>query len=464
MSQNYKFRIFNQEDQKMRSKFTAALSILMAIAIIALSAGKAAAIPAFARQNSTECSTCHTIFPELNEYGEVFYKNSFVMASNKLAEKKAAQAHDNTPEGIKISGVPLYFPASVTVTQNLAYDDKALDGDKLDLASRAVVLEAGGSYNEDAGFFLSYNLYTQGIYEPKTGNTPLNNTPQLNEAFVVWRHALDTPVNIKAGRMKPKLSLWKSSNKSAISTYAPLIYKVGDSPFYIDAPEDAIEANAILANRFFVAGGVVDRNGQNSKEGYGHISVKIGGADLVGNEPAGDFDNPNFWDFASLTIGAYGYSGKITTTANPIAKDKNNYYRAGVDADFISGRFRARAGAVWGEDSNPFLAATIDPSSSIAAPTNVKSTVVSAEGQYLLGSTVLAAIRYEYQDSGPVKYSPDPDQSPVLINIKSGKTHRYIPSITFAPKQSIKVALEYKYEDTPVGKNNVVDLGLVFSF
>src|SRR5579859_7150755 len=35
------------------------------------------AIPAFARKYQTACSTCHSNYPELNDFGEAFKKNGF---------------------------------------------------------------------------------------------------------------------------------------------------------------------------------------------------------------------------------------------------------------------------------------------------------------------------------------------------------------------------------------------------
>ena len=35
------------------------------------------AIPAFARKYQTACSTCHNDFPQLNDFGEAFWKNGF---------------------------------------------------------------------------------------------------------------------------------------------------------------------------------------------------------------------------------------------------------------------------------------------------------------------------------------------------------------------------------------------------
>jgi hypothetical protein len=80
------------------------------------------------------------------------------------------------------------------------------------------------------------------------------------------------PVNIKAGRFEPKLSLWKSKDNITVSALAPAAYSVGASQFRLDGPEDGLEANAVIGNRLFAAAGVVNRKGQNTKEGYGHLS------------------------------------------------------------------------------------------------------------------------------------------------------------------------------------------------
>ncbi|HET9992610.1 MAG TPA: hypothetical protein VFQ65_28950, partial [Kofleriaceae bacterium] len=37
----------------------------------------ASAIPAFARKYGTSCTTCHTVYPKLNPFGEAFRRNGF---------------------------------------------------------------------------------------------------------------------------------------------------------------------------------------------------------------------------------------------------------------------------------------------------------------------------------------------------------------------------------------------------
>lgn len=418
-----------------------------AFVLTAIWVDRADAIPAFSRQHKTECSTCHTIYPELNEYGEAFLKNAYVYSGRTQAGPEAETAgggekagngtgareeRGKVSEGIWLSGIPETIPISFAASLNLAYDEQPANGDKLDLSTRALVLNAGGAFRDKAGFFVTYTAYSEGNFVPSSSNTPLNNTPNIGELFFVWRHALDTPVNFRVGRFEPKLSLWKSKNNVTVSTFAPLVYRVGDSLYTVSAPEDGLEANAVIGSRLFVAGGVVNRKGQNTKEGYGHLSYKFGGADFLGHEPAIDLDSESIWDYFSATVGAYGYHGR-----NALNNIGNYYYRTGVDLDLLYKRLRVRLAGVGGWDGNPNYLTTKAP---------LRSLVLASEAEYLFGSKVIGAFRYEYQDDG------------------AGITRRYIPTVAYAPLQNTKLTLEYRFEDAPLDTDSIALLGLTFGF
>jgi hypothetical protein len=430
---------------------------LFAALLLSLSCtDRADAIPAFSRLHKTECTTCHTIYPELNEYGEAFLKNSFVYMGKPADRKKGegaspgggdkGEGSDSTKdmknEGLWLAAIPEILPVSLTASLDIAYDNNPPNGDKLDLTTRSLVLQAGGAFRDKAGFFLNYNLYSQGRYDPLSGNVPGNNTPDIRELFLIWRHALNTPINLKFGRLEPKLSLWKRSNKITVSSLATTAYKVGRSPFSVDATEDALEANAVLGSRLFVAGGVVDRNGQNTKEGYGHLSYKFGGADYLGNEPEIDLDKESIWDYLSVVVGAYGYGGRNASLIGSLSDEINSYYRAGVDIDLVYKKLRMRLSGVKGKDTNPdFLAQAVE----------INSVVLASEAEYLFDTNLIGVFRYEYQDDG------------------AAITRRYIPAVAYAPLQNTKFTLEYKYEGvasyrTAGSINRIALLGAVFSF
>lgn len=418
------------------------LSVCFAL-LLSLIASSAYAIPAFTRQYKTECSTCHTIFPELNETGDAFYKNSFVLTgSNAPSSKKGAPRKESANEAAVLSSIPEVLPISFSAGQNFVYDPDAVD--PYDFNTRFFTLHAGGSFRDKAGFFATYFAYSQGAYEPTRSNTPGNNQPNIGELFLQWRHAFDTPLNIKIGRFEPKLSLWKSTDRATPTFLAPLHYTVGNSRFSVDSTGDAVEGNAVIGNRLFIAGGVVDRNGQDTKEGYGHVSVKIGGTDFLGYEPEVDFDSDSIWDYLSITLGGYAYFGRNGLVQEGKAISKNDFYRAGADIDILYKRFRLKGSGVKGKDSNPLL--------TVVDSEDQDSLVLASEAEVLIGSSIIAAARYEYQD----------DETAVI--------RRYIPALTFAPLQNTKLQLEYKYEeitDTPVSDKEINRTGqfnVIFAF
>ncbi|WP_136514690.1 cytochrome C [Geomonas edaphica] len=427
-------------------KHTSAVMFFLGISLAPLLVpGHADAIPAFSRQHKTECSTCHTIYPELNEFGDAFLKNGYVWPHKKGEASKGTEAAGN--EWAVISGLPQQIPISLTASADLAYDEDAADGNKLDLSARSITLQAGGSFRDLVGFFATYNLYSQGMQRASILTTPAENTnvppgnsPDLDELFLVWRQAAGTPVNVKVGRFEPKLSLWKKSNRILpVPSYASTTYRVGFSPFSSDATEDGVELNALLGNRLFVAAGVVDRNGQDREDGYGHISYKIGGTDLKGQEPEVDLEHDSIWDFLSVTLGGFGYWGQNGEfDGDGIARNLNNFRRIGAEADILYKRLHLKGSGSFGRDSNPYF--------SLFA-TSVDSRAYTLEGEYYLGAPVnlVPLVRYEYLNAG------------------YGAIKRFTPALAYAPLQNLRLSLEYTHSIAPEGTGNIAFASIAFS-
>jgi hypothetical protein len=410
------------------------------------------AIPAFTRAHKTECLTCHTIFPELTEQGENFKKNSFVWLETKGAEKpgekkdakKDGKKGLNEREYLILSSLPEYLPLSVSGAFNASYDDKRFDdGNKFDFVTRAIVLQGGGSFNDILGFWLSYNLYTSGPFDPTTNGSnmnpgvPKNNLPDLNDAYVQARHIFGTPINFKLGRIHPSLSLWKGTNKTSMANMATTSYRVGSSPYYVDAAADGIELNTILGGRVFLAGGTVKRKDQRNLEGFGSVQLKLGGADFEGREAPVNFDEESIFDILSITLGAYGFAGNNNVGAD---RQLNVYHRYGFEGDVRYQRYRLKLASVFGEDDNSILDGTAH-----GPLINKRSRVFSAEGLYLIGSSIIPSFRYEFEDNG------------------SSVTRRYIPAVAYAPLQNGKLVLEYKHESSTTDRG-LVNLGFTASF
>ncbi len=84
--------------------FAVACALLaLAPAAQALPGGKILAIPAFARKYGLPCSACHTAWPELNNFGQVFRDNGYQLMNDR-----------DSP----IWQNPAYFPITIRITPN----------------------------------------------------------------------------------------------------------------------------------------------------------------------------------------------------------------------------------------------------------------------------------------------------------------------------------------------------------
>jgi len=486
------------------------LRALCAVGVLLLLSNEAHAVPAFARAHKVECTTCHTIAPELNEYGDAFLKNSYVYIgknlkttkksalpppaahvpsaageaasaeapvvrgegdADKLSKLKAGamgagaipqaaaepapavaaadDATENQAEGMILAGIPEQLPVSFTGSINYFTGDRrnmGTGGNDVDFAARSFKLHAAGNFRDKVGFFVTYVAYSEQETGGNTSVIPSNNKTDINEFFLQWRQALGTPINVKIGRMQPKLGLWKTNNKlSVTNNYLPYTYTVGQqSAFAIEQPQDAIELNTVLGKRFFGAAGIVNRKGQNQKEGYGHISYKFGGADYLGNEPNVDLDKEeSIFDFLTLTTGAYGYYGQNgkSNSTDP----RNTYFRAGLDSELLYKIYRLRLLANIGEDDNVFLAAK--PWSKVISKS------AACEGEVTLLVNLIAAARFEFLQ-----------QESAEVSFKNIYSRRYIATLGYTPIENLKLSTEFKYEIGQSDINRIGTVGATFSF
>ena len=70
-----------------RNPHLAGLPALLLLSIL-FSAKESGAIPAFARQYGTSCSTCHIDFPKLNDFGKAFKDAGFKFPNDDAAMLK----------------------------------------------------------------------------------------------------------------------------------------------------------------------------------------------------------------------------------------------------------------------------------------------------------------------------------------------------------------------------------------
>ncbi|PNU21507.1 cytochrome C [Geothermobacter hydrogeniphilus] len=371
-----------------------------------LSATPARAIPAFARQYKTECKTCHTVFPERNEFGDAFEKNGFIwpgkVHSQPQVKTTLSPAERQKAEAMYNSGLPEQLPVSLLAQHDVTYNSDAQPNFDLD-AETELEIFAAGNFRNQVGFWAEYN------FEPdKT----------TGEIYLQLQQPYNLPFNVKLGEFKPKLSIWKANDRPSLSKFGYNGMKVGNNDFEIAGEQGAVELNGVLGSRLFVAAGVTNgpdpKSANNGKDYYGHISVRIGGTDFLGKEPEVDLDHDSVWDYLTLTIGSFGYFGSN-------ADGVNDFYRAGLESETLYKRLRVRVSGIYGRDDDPS-----------GTGVSVDSRFALAQVEYLIGSGLMPSMRFEFQDID-----------------EEGITRRYIPGISYALLQNVRFAVEYLHETTP---------------
>jgi len=261
---------------------------------------------------------------------------------------------------------------------------------------------AAGNFHNQVGFWGEYGFSNSSI----------------GDLFLQFRHLYGLPVNVKIGKYKPTLSLWKANDRSSLSGFGQNSLRVGDNPFRLSGRQATVELNAVLGSRVFVAAGVTNGSESNKEENrknyYGHLSARVGGTDFLGKEPEVDLDHDSVWDYLTLTFGSFGYVGTSDAGAN-------DFYRLGLEGEALYKRLKMRFSSIYGHDDDPS-----------ATGVSAKSHFYLAQAQYLIGSSVIPSVRYEFQDI-------DGD----------GITRKYIGGVSYALLQNLRLALEYVHKDAP---------------
>jgi hypothetical protein len=435
------------------------LAIALGIAAVLLPAGKAQAIPAFARLYKTECNTCHTIFPDRKPFGEAFRRNSYVWPG-KLPEQmqeevqytprktaafqgmsSSGQEKPKPQAGKWLTAIPDQVPISLWVNHDLVYNKRATRT-TTDLATGTSATVPATEFDLDG--LTELEMFTGGSFRGKAGWwAEYNFAPDhdIGEVYIQLRHLLGSPVNFKVGRFKAKLSLWKDNDSATISDYGFNDYVVGavntaagqltGNPFTITQEKGGLELNSLVGNHIFLAGGIQTppEKTVNGPFYYGHAELRFGGVDLAGNDPEVSLESESIWENLALTFAGFYYNGtslneKLDPTSNAFLKFKNNFYRAGVESDILFKNLRFRLSAIQGEDKNPQGPDGLGVSE--------RSRFYTAQGQYIFLRDMLVAMRYELQE---IEHE--------------GNTRRFIPTYVFAPWQNVRVALEYVHEIDP---------------
>jgi hypothetical protein len=330
------------------STFPRAAPLLAVMAVVCLAATDAFAIPAFARRYETSCTTCHTVFPRLNPFGEAFRRNAyrFPGGGDATAEKEeplplGSDAHkDLYPNAVWPGQLPRTVPIS------LIFDGKVATGphpeEHQEMAGMTmtgpagpnspnlaelgghVMLRTGGTIGNLASFFGGVDF---GGHEPVSVE---------RASFTLTPLESPTDLQIKVGRFEPDFHGVSIHRGLMMHQLRLTTMFVGNSAFAPEMAVNGLQASGLIGGRFgWNAGAVESASGNISwqKDYYGRVEGKIGGMRLDGLHA--DATN-KAWQERSITLGGgYWLGTDAINDDNGVFAHNEMLWRAGADAHVI---------------------------------------------------------------------------------------------------------------------------------
>jgi hypothetical protein len=290
-----------------------------------------AAIPAFARKYGLPCSACHTVWPELNNFGQVFRDNGYQLRNDR-----------DSP----IDQSPAYWPIAVRITPQLHMERTthqpvdAVPGDAESGPAERTLRQQGfdlsgmdilmlGTLYKDISFGVIPSSDNQGAFH-------------LEAAYVRFSNLLQSSwVNLKAGKFEldnlvsEKRELLLSANGGFYQSYH--FVPAGDvTSFGLGDNQLGVELSGHSANSY-------------TRYGVAVFSGSDGEAGLpAGRGYDGAFTFSQAFEAGALglqRLGAYAYLGRRPTAFETAAgvpvpgsgTNDKSFYRVGAAGDFFLG-------------------------------------------------------------------------------------------------------------------------------
>lgn len=392
-------------------------SLLLILSFVVL-VPDAGAIPAFARKYKTSCTTCHVAIPKRNAFGEAFRRNGYQIPGGDERYIKeepislGAEAwKEMWPDAIWPGEIPGTVPFSAYVHQRFVWDNAKNDRE-FD-APHEFELLAGNTLGRNIGFFGEWVFFEKG-----------QNSPGLKRFFIQFTNLLENRIgkglSLRVGRFEPGIADgYKDADRITMEHPITLDYRV-TSAFRIRDAQSGIEITGVPHRSFEYVIGMVNGQGvtvndpNNERDYYARVGFKFGGMGLDGSGAPDELRiSDNFVD-DSFMVGLYGYRGSAVLTSQG-GDFENEFDRIGVDARLNIGRTYLLAGAVRGNDDNPFNTAVRD----------VDSTAWFVEADRIFKPWLIGVLRYERLQ---IDSKPDVTQ--------------LVPNLTILARANIRLSLE----------------------
>lgn len=426
------------------------------------SSPKANAIPAFSRKYQTSCTTCHSNFPELNDFGEAFKKNGFKFPKDDenfvkeppvlLGAKAQKEAF---PKAVFPGEIPGSIPISLRYSGFAAYNSKrpfALGGfvPRTELFNpNTFTIIAAGSFGPNISFWVDDDISTGGSGAAGGLGDGYLKVNDIGHYFRLPKNAL----NVRFGQFELDLPFTQARtiNLTDYDVYdqASIAGPLGttSNPFLFGAPQRGIEFGGYPNNGNF-AWSVAFVNGsndtpavRNSKDVYVRVSQRFNlerDPDIRKEVQAAGPTGPR--DHTSLRLGAFYYYGRNALNVNhalfpeapALGTAREPFYRVGGDFRFKYRKFELYGLGMYGHDTN---LVPNESETGFVRATPVTFTGGFVQAQYWVYPWLIGIMRYDLVNS-PTDF---------LNGISRRNTrNRFSPGVQALVRANLKLVFEYQ--------------------
>jgi hypothetical protein len=454
--------------------FILALGILL---WVLTSTPRASAIPAFSRKYQTSCTTCHSNYPQLNDFGEAFKKNGFKFPKDDESFVKdppvllGAKAQKEAFPGAVFPGeIPGSLPIAFRYSGNFTWNAKqppALQTptfvSRTDLfVPNTFTIISAGSFGQNLAFWIDDDISAGGT---GAGGGLGDGYLRYNDLGHIF-HLPTNALNVRFGQFELDLpfsqarSIYPSAfdvfSETAVAQPSPAsgtkVFLTTNNPFFLGTPQRGIEFGGYPNNGNFTwSVAIVDGTNssygsgpsltaRNTKDVYIRVSQKFNlerDSESRNAVQAAGATGPH--DHTSIRLGAFYYHGDNQQNygGSPfsfLGVISEPFYRAGGDIRFkYRNRLELFGVGMVGHDN--------DHSVDTVAKTITNAPAVTYTGGFV-GSNfwvypwVIAYMRYDFVNS-PTDFAN---------GISQYRTrNRYSPGVQVLVRANIKVIGEYQY-------------------
>ncbi|MGD1158625.1 MAG: hypothetical protein ABSA41_22770 [Terriglobia bacterium] len=442
------------------STTTASFTLAALLCLSLIWASRSYGIPAFSRKYQTSCATCHSDFPELNDFGLAFKKNGFKFPKDDeffvkeppvmLGAKAQKEAF---PKAIYPGEIPGTIPISFRYSGFASYNSKQplalgyLPRTDLFTPNTFTILSAG-SFGQNIAWWIDDDISTGG--SGADGG--------LGDGYIKVNdlgHYIGLPkdtLNLRFGQFELDLPFTQARtiNPSDYDIYdeaamAATGMGTTSNPFVFSAPQRGIEIGGYPNDgNLWWSVAVINGNNdnpavRNSKDVFVNVwkqfnlerDPQVRNA-VQGAGPTGPRDH------TSLRVGTFYYYGRnalnVGGTLFPnLPTIHDPFYRIGGDFRFKYRQFELYGLGMFGRDANQLV--TGENSDVLMAGPPVNFSGGFAEGEYWFYPWLIGIMRYDIVNS-PVDF-----QSGLSQNFTR---NRFSPGVQLLLRANIKALFEYQ--------------------